>query len=166
MQPIRQQPHTPTKVAEPLAADLVAQGSDQVLLETSGVQGQSDLASARTNGLSSPVGFGPILEDRFKIAEYVADISPDYVDQEFIGEFFRGSKAVLKRLPIGEIREGNLDHNLPNKRKENRYSKMDPATMPPILIDEDGEVWDGNHRFRVAKSLGLDSVWCYQVEDE
>jgi hypothetical protein len=113
-----------------------------------------------------PLGFAPELKDRFEIAEYVAANSSAYVDEEFISEACRGAKAVLKRMPVGEIREGDPDHNLPDKRKENRYGKMDPSTMPPLLVDEEGKVWDGNHRLRVARNLGLGSVWCYQLEDE
>ena len=29
----------------------------------------------------------------------------------------------------------------------------------PVIVTEDGTIIDGHHRFRIAKELGIDSLW-------
>jgi hypothetical protein len=86
------------------------------------------------------------------------------VDEEFMEECFRGTHAVLREIPVAELREGDSDHNIPSKAKEKRYRKLPLSTMPPLVV-EDGEIQDGNHRFRVAVAGGAQAVWCYDVID-
>jgi hypothetical protein len=112
----------------------------------------------------SYLNFAPRLNDEREIAIYIEDWASDYVDTDMIEERFFGCHAVLKLVPIDEIKEGNPDTNIRSKAKEKRYSKLDPATIPPLVI-EDGEVQDGNHRFRVAKAQGAKALWCYVVEE-
>lgn len=106
----------------------------------------------------------PVLKDRYAIADYIETVASAYVDNEYISEHFRGCRAVLRMVPLAQIREGDEDHNIPSKAKERRYAKMDIATMPPIVI-EDGEIQDGHHRYRVAKAKGLTEMLCYVVEE-
>lgn len=106
----------------------------------------------------------PVLKDRWAIADYIESVASAYVDNEYIAEHFRGCRAVLKRVPIAQIEPSDEDHNIPSKAKERRYAKMDPATMPPIVI-EDGVIQDGHHRYRVAQKLGMTEMLCYVVEE-
>jgi ParB-like chromosome segregation protein Spo0J len=41
---------------------------------------------------------------------------------------------------------------------------MDPATTPPLVVSFDGEVLDGNHRYRALKGLGITEVLAYVVK--
>lgn len=104
------------------------------------------------------------LEDGYEIAEYIESVSPDYVDEEAMEEYFNGAYAELEVIPIDSIKEGNSDHNLRDEDKEKEYSKMSVETMPPIVV-EGGVVVDGNHRFRVAKQLGAKKIRAYIVKD-
>lgn len=113
---------------------------------------------------SSPAGFPEVLEDADQIAAYIVSQSSSHVDEEFTRDYFRGTKAVLKLVPISEIREGDVNTNVRSKAKEKRYAKMDPSTVPPLVI-ENGKVMDGNHRYRVAVARGATELWCYDVVD-
>lgn len=97
------------------------------------------------------------------IAEYIEEMSSDYVDVEMIAEHYFGCRAVLKRVPLHELSEGPPDANVRDLRKEARYAKME-GTIPPIVV-EDGVVMDGNHRYRVALAKGLPELLCYVIEE-
>jgi hypothetical protein len=99
------------------------------------------------------------------IAEYIASVSSSYVDEEFIEEYFWGTHAILRELPIDSIKEGPADGNARSEAKERRYLKKNPETMPPLVV-ENGEIEDGNHRYRVSVAQGKKTIWCYVVEGE
>jgi hypothetical protein len=107
-------------------------------------------------------GYPAVLEDAEAIASYIADLSPTEVDEEFIAEHFWGCRAELRMVPVSELREGDADTNMRSLKREKKYAKMDLATMPPLVV-ENGEIKDGNHRFRVAIAKGATEVPCYVV---
>ena len=102
-----------------------------------------------------------VLRDNRAIGEYVADLDPR-VDAEMVEEHFFGAHAVLKLIPIESVREGNPDVNIRSASKEKKFSKMDLAKQPPILVDE-GEIADGHHRYRVAKAAGATDILAYVI---
>lgn len=104
------------------------------------------------------------LDNSREIASYIESVASDYVDTEFIEEYFFDCYASLKLVPIDELHEGNTDANIRNKSKERKYTKMNPDTIPPLVV-ENGEIKDGNHRYRVAVANGAKSLWCYVVEE-
>ena len=107
--------------------------------------------------------YPPILRDSREIAEYIESLASDETDSELIEDYFHGAHAVLELVSLSDISEGNPDGNIPSSKKERKYLKMSPDTIPPLVI-ENGIVMDGNHRFRVAKKLGLTQLWCYVVQ--
>lgn len=110
----------------------------------------------------SYLGYAPVLKDAQEIAEYIMSTSSEDVDGEFIEEHFWGCHATLTKVPLVDLAEGNPDGNIRSASKERKYSKMDMATIPPLVV-EDGTVVDGNHRYRVAKKNGVNMLWCYVV---
>jgi len=110
-----------------------------------------------------PAGWAPVLKDDWAIADYIDGISPGYVDREFIRECFRFGVATLRMVPIDELTPGPADANVRVASRERKYAKMDPATMPPLVV-QDGQIQDGGHRYRVAKAKGLAELPCYVVE--
>lgn len=89
-------------------------------------------------------------------------LSAMFPDQEIIP----GHKAKLEEVPIEDLKEGDPEYNRRNFSKERAYLEMDPSTMPPILVNANLEIEDGNHRYRVAKKLGLQYVKCYVIQNE
>lgn len=102
------------------------------------------------------------LEDNYAIADYIESVSPSYIDHELCAENFRDCRAELKYLPITAISDKNAAHHERIPERELEYARMNPETMPPLLIDN-GVIEDGHHRFRVAKELGLTHLWCYVI---
>lgn len=113
---------------------------------------------------SPPPGFPQVLEDADQIAAYIVAQSSSHVDLDFTTDYFRGTKAILKLIPIEEIQEGSANVNVRSKAKEKRYAKLSLDTMPPLVVEK-GKVMDGNHRFRVAAARGATALWCYDVVD-
>ena len=106
------------------------------------------------------------LPNDWAIAEYAESVcNEEGVDVELIREMYRGYKAVLKSVKTASLTPGDPNHNIPDPELEKRYLKMNPETMPPILV-ESGVVVDGNHRFRVAKALGMTNIWAYVLVDD
>lgn len=106
----------------------------------------------------------PVLKDGWAIAAYIASLSSDDVDEEYIFEHYRGCRAVLRMVPVAKLTAGDADHNIPSKAKARRYAKLALDTMPPLVV-EDGQIMDGNHRFRDAIKKGATDVPCYVVEE-
>lgn len=105
-----------------------------------------------------------VLSDEQAIAQYIDENSSAHVSAEEIEEYFSGCGAILKLVPISELTEGNPDGNVASARKQKKYDKLPLETMPPIVV-ENGEVMDGNHRYRSAMKAGAQSMWCYVVVD-
>lgn len=104
-----------------------------------------------------------LLKDGDAIADYIESQSTDYVDREMMGEYFRGSRAVLRDVPVSSITEGPSETNLKSAKKERAYAKQS-SNVPPIVI-ENNTVIDGNHRFRAARNRGDKTISAYVVEN-
>jgi hypothetical protein len=113
----------------------------------------------RVKGGSQPF---PETLDAQGIADYIETYATYPVDNQMVYEKFQGAHAVLKLLPIAQLREGGRDHNLQDKGNEAKYLKQSLKTQPPAVV-ENGEVLDGNHRLRANKRRGLTHMWCYVV---
>lgn len=105
-----------------------------------------------------------ILGDWRAISDYVVEHAGVTVDRESIEDCFMGAMARLTLVSVDDIRAGHPDANVRNASRERRYAKMDPDTMPPIVI-EGGQVLDGNHRLRIRVAAGARHIWCYVVEE-
>jgi len=105
-----------------------------------------------------------ILTDEYEIADYIETFASDYVDNDLLVDYFRGTRAVLRLIPIDGLKPGDPDANLRDASKERRYAKLPSESMPPLVI-RNREIEDGNHRFRVAQKRGEKALWCYAVED-
>jgi hypothetical protein len=104
-----------------------------------------------------------LLESGEAIAAYIATMSSHYVDEQLASEHFRDSRAVLRLLPVDTLRAGHADTNIRDRAKERRYTKLNPLTMPPLVVQA-GNIEDGNHRFRIGKKRKQTHFWCYDVE--
>lgn len=98
------------------------------------------------------------------IVAHIENLASGPVDVETMADFFFGKNATLKIVRIADLVEGDPDHNLADAGLEQQYARMDPATTPPLVVSFDGEVLDGNHRYRVLKSLGITEVLAYVVK--
>lgn len=112
-----------------------------------------------------PEGYPDRLDDRFEIARHIAALSPGEVDEGLIEEHYRDTHAVLRWIPMDQISEGNPHHNIPSRKRERAYAKMPRDTRPPIVVEQ-GEIADGNHRYRVAKAAGDAGMWCYDIVED
>jgi oligoribonuclease (3'-5' exoribonuclease)/8-oxo-dGTP pyrophosphatase MutT (NUDIX family) len=131
----------------------------KTLLGGEPVQANSRIAQTESN-------FKPVLKDSTEIADYIEVQSADEVDREMIEDLFAGCSATLKRVPLDQISSGPENNNLPDASKEKKYLKMSVDTMPPLVLDENLQIIDGNHRKRVAEKLGLKEVWAYVIDEE
>ena len=132
---------------------------DAVLLRAAAEDNTPPKPVEKIKGGSQPF---PETLDARGIADYIETYAGYEVNNEDIYEHFHGRKAVLKLVPIAELREGGRDSNLQNEANENNYLKQSIKTQPPAVVI-DGEVWDGNHRLRANKRRGLTHMWCYVV---
>ena len=132
---------------------------DAVLLRAAAEDNTPPKPVEKIKGGSQPF---PDTLDAQGIADYIETYAPYEVDNEFVYEQFRGKHAVLKLVPIAQLKEGGRDHNLQSKKNEGTYLKMNIKTQPPAVV-ENGKVLDGNHRMRANIRKGLTQMWCYVV---
>jgi hypothetical protein len=58
-----------------------------------------------------------------------------------------------------EPRNGGYNDAL-DQSKIARYLALPASTAPPIVVETNGQIFDGHHRFAVAKLRGLTEVDC------
>lgn len=102
-----------------------------------------------------------VLTSAKEIAEYIEDQSSDYVCREMIEEFFFDSHAKLEVRQISAITAGYENGNAQCEDKSKRYAQMSKLTRPPIVLNYEGGVADGNHRLRDAIAKGETIILCY-----
>lgn len=105
------------------------------------------------------------LDDAQAIADYIVTHAGDEVDFDYVYDYFRGAKAVLRRFLIADIQEGDPDHNVPDPELEAKYALLPAETMPPIVV-EGGQVEDGNHRLRARRRAGDTHIAGYDVIED
>ncbi len=118
---------------------------------------------------SRPDGYRSELVGSAAVADLILELSTDDVDYDYVrdsieDDYGQDVKAVLQLVPLTKLKPGHADANVRSTKKESKYIKLDPKTMPPILVDKNGgsfDILDGNHRYRVAKKLGLSNIWAY-----
>jgi hypothetical protein len=107
-------------------------------------------------------GYKPVLKDAYEIADYIQETSPQDVDCGLIVDFFMGTKAILKEVPIDSISpDKDQDHHIKSNKKLKKYKSM--TTNPPPIMVEDGIIRDGHHRFEVAKYQGKKTILIYDI---
>ena len=74
------------------------------------------------------------LNNEYEIADYIEDQSVQYVDKEFMEEYFKGSYAILKEVPVSSLKFDDEDHNIKVQKKLRKYEKMDVTTIPPLVV--------------------------------
>lgn len=102
------------------------------------------------------------LKNSTEIVEFIIEFATDYVDEDMILEYFFDCKAVLKKVPINSIKQGNLTNNSRSKKKEKEYKKLPIETMPPVIVENE-VVLDGNHRLRIAKTKNQKNIYIYDL---
>ncbi len=140
-------------------------GDEEVLAEARGIPHLAELMEnhVRLSPDVPPPGFEPILRDSHAIARHVVENSPGYVDEHMVDDAYIGCVAHLRWVPIEAVSPGPEDCNVPSSTKERRYARMPAGSAPPILV-EDGEIVDGNHRYRVAVARRQKGMWAYVIE--
>ncbi|MEG0867358.1 MAG: hypothetical protein RSG77_09920 [Hafnia sp.] len=101
------------------------------------------------------------LKNEYEIASYIAEQSKDEISEEMIQDYFFKTSAELVQVRVKDICLGDADHNASCGKKQSRYAKMPPQTRPPIVIDFDLTVADGNHRLRDAIKKCEELIWAY-----
>ena len=116
------------------------------------------------NTATPPKGYDKHLKDEHDIADHIQSTSTSHVDHGLMVDYFRGAHATLKHTPIKDIKVGDKDHNLPDRKKEKKYDKLSSSTRPPIVVEK-GKIIDGHDRYRDALKKNETHIWAYHVED-
>jgi hypothetical protein len=102
----------------------------------------------------------PVL-DTNELVDHIAEVSPHKINIEATRKAFDGMSGVLTQVTTKSLKEGHKrDDVAKSQAKEADIAKLDPKTMPPLIVDN-GVVVDGNHRLRAAREMGLESVPAY-----
>ena len=102
------------------------------------------------------------LSNHFEIADFIERISSKPVDKNLIEDYFYGCHALLQVCLVKDLIEGNIDCNVPDKNLERKYLTLPVKTMPPLIV-QNHTIFDGNHRFRVLKKLGIIIFPIYKI---
>ena len=113
------------------------------------------------HGLSWP----QYLHDESEIAAYIAEHAVEDVCEEMIEEQYFDSHATLQLVSISEIICGPDDNNIPCKHRQSQYAKLPSETRPPILINTNGTIADGHHRYRDALAKGEELMLAYVAQE-
>ncbi len=67
---------------------------------------------------------------------------------------------------LTEIRTDRLSPKGVDEDIVDEYKAVDPADMPPIVLDESLWVIDGSHRLTAAQDRGDETIWAYVLDQE
>lgn len=98
--------------------------------------------------------YPPVLKDYDDFCRYLdehANCDPDSME----GAFHPDTQFRLSRVPLKDIKLSNHSAaHAPETDRVDRYSKRKAATAPPVLLDENGVLLDGHHRYYAARARG------------
>lgn len=109
-----------------------------------------------------PQGYPDVL-DAEGLTEVIVELCGQEADPEFVREAMEWRTGTLEWVPFEQLREGSTDINIRSANLEKKYSKLPIETTPSLIVEEDGEVVDGNHRYRIAKAKKAAGLWCYRL---
>lgn len=105
----------------------------------------------------------------YEIVDYIVSFSDSDISEEFVEESLKEQfgfkvKAVLKTFPIGAIKleKDNENSHMQSSSKQKKYNKLQ-TQAPPILINEEGMIIDGYHRYRAALFKEDSEILVYQI---
>ena len=96
-----------------------------------------------------------------ELIDFIMEISPIDEDEEYLENYFNDVVSVnlkevelswVKRKPDMELRD---DPNV--------YTGLSASTAPPIIVDSNGEIEDGQHRFEAAVKRGDKKILAYVI---
>jgi hypothetical protein len=94
-------------------------------------------------------------QDNFIFDEFLPNVTNFSDLQHFKFNKYKYPNVVL--VPVEEIRQGRSDESLSSTRKDSLEKIVeDPNSLvPPISIDKEKNILDGNHRFFISKKFGF-----------
>lgn len=71
----------------------------------------------------------------------------------------------IEWVPVNKIK---LDSTNPNEMSKSKLDALrmimkDKGMLQPCLIDQDGQMTDGEHRFKIFQEEGMDKIPCYRL---
>lgn len=107
-----------------------------------------------------------------ELHQFISDQMPEgFFDENDAFEFqmhleetFQESTAELKEIEIASIKLPSSDNHLPNEEKQEKMDRANVNELPPILIHDDMELIDGNHRFRAHVKQGKKTILAYVIK--
>ena len=126
------------------------------------------IAAAKSICMGRHNGFPLMLNDADDIADYIDTTTPDGIDTEMAREMFSGAQAVLVKIHTGRVKvDAKLaDIHIGMPERDALYKTMPSATAPPIVLNDDGFIADGHHRYRAAVARNDPWMLAYQVIDD
>lgn len=104
------------------------------------------------------------LADQYAIAEWIVTLSPHEVDEEFVEEYFRDTRAKLTWIDLSTLTFQSEDVHESCPERQADVDRKPISTMPPLLVSNT-ELEDGYHRLRKLLAEGITHHWAYVVED-
>jgi hypothetical protein len=94
------------------------------------------------------------------IVKFAQQISPIDEDEDELLEMFDGRSATLKDVEVSWLKRQE-DVELRDEADVNEYAGLSAETQPPLLVENDGTIMDGAHRFEAAKKRGDKTLLAY-----
>lgn len=101
------------------------------------------------------------LKDAEVIVAFVQQVSPIDEDEDSLLEWFEGRSATLKEVEVSWLKR---QEGVELRSEEGDYAKLSAETQPPLIVDSDGTIQDGAHRFEAAKKRGDKTLLAYVLD--
>jgi hypothetical protein len=97
------------------------------------------------------------------IVKFVLSVSDADDDEEALLEWFHGRKATLKEVDVSWLKRQE-DVELRDEEAVSHYAGLSAETSPPLIVEDDGVIQDGAHRYEAAKKRGDKKLLAYVLE--
>lgn len=102
-----------------------------------------------------------------EIIDYELSLNPsmdeDFLRDYLLDEYGQKVSAVLKEIPVDQIKSGPNSNHLKDKKQQEIYNKQ--FIHDPILLSSSFEIQDGHHRYRAAVVQKKSSILAYVLSE-
>ena len=93
-----------------------------------------------------------------ELIKFIMKTSSVDEDEDFLRDYFAGATATLREVEVSWLKR---QEGMELRDDPHVYASLSAETSPPIIVNGDGTIEDGQHRYEAAKKRGDQKLLAY-----